>query len=53
MTLVGKSRKRAERLVNLLEYTICGDKIVGCDVFPDFVQVAVGLWVEDKSGYRL
>ena len=50
MTLVRKGCKRAERLVNLFENVVGGVKVVSCDVFPDFVQVGVGLGVEDKSG---
>src|SRR6476620_9203340 len=29
-----------------------GSKIVGGDVFPDSVQIGVGLWVEDKSSHE-
>lgn len=50
--MAGKGYKRAERLVNLVENAVGNVKVVGCDVFPDFVQAGVGLGVEDKSGHN-
>jgi hypothetical protein len=51
VALVGKRYKRAERLVNLFENAVGSVKVVGCDVFPDFVEVSVGSRVEGKSGH--
>src|ERR1700722_1336028 len=48
-----EGHERADRLVDFIAYTVGSVEVVGSYVFPDLVEVCVGLRVEDKSVHEL
>jgi hypothetical protein len=49
---VRKRDKGLDRFVDFFPHTIGGVEAVGSDVFPDFVEIGIGLRVEDKSAHE-
>jgi hypothetical protein len=49
---VRKRDKGLDRFVDFFTDTIGGVEAVGSDVFPDFVEIGIGLRVENKSAHE-
>jgi hypothetical protein len=48
---VGKRDERLDRFIDFFTHAIGSVEVIGGDLFPDFFQIFIRLWVEDESAH--